>query len=144
MFQKLKENISRIAAPLVLITSILILIIYSDNSIQEKWLFQAETQLYQLGKAHEYEIKKELEQYSSIADLLVVSFSKDVENKDFGFEAKKLLKTVMSKHKRIRSVSLVLKTQDNNKDELIKIHDDSKIQQISLTQSETGEILDVS
>ena len=48
----------------------MIIVIYADNVFQKKNLSELEQKLFQVGKTYEFEIKKDLEQYQSIAELL--------------------------------------------------------------------------
>jgi len=144
MFEKLKENWSKVAAPLVLIISILIVVIYSDSFFQKKRYYDVEQKLFHLGKTYEYEIKKGLDQYRSVAELLSISFSKEVEKNDFNVKAKALIKTVMAKHNMISSASFVLKTQTHKKnEEFLDLSDSLILQRVTLIKTEKGKIYEV-
>ena len=145
MFGKFKINMIKIAAPLVLIVGVLIIVIYADNVFQKKNLSELEQKLFQVGKTYEFEIKKDLEQYQSIAELLTISFSKEVENNDFTLKAKGLIKTIMAKHKRISSATLVLKIEDQEKNnESLDLSENTDLKRVNLIKTENDEIQEIS
>ena len=75
MFQKLRNSKNLMLIVAVLIVSILVLAFYADFVLKEHKQKNIEQQLFQIGKGYEYDIKKELEKYSSLAGLISISFS---------------------------------------------------------------------
>ncbi len=141
MFRKLKESRHLFFIILVLVISIFIITIYSDFTFTGNRNKNIEQRLFQIGKNYEYEISKELEKYESLAELLTISFSEQVEKKGFILNSKVLLSGLISGHKRITAVSLVLKKpSQKHEDQILTSADSTDLEQINLIKLEGGEI----
>ncbi|NJO92195.1 MAG: hypothetical protein HC831_26925 [Chloroflexia bacterium] len=142
MFRKFKESLHLFLVILVLVTSILAITVYADFTFTKSRQKNLEQRLFQIGKNYEYEINKELEKYTSLAELISISFSDQVEKKGFILNSKILLSGLMSSHNRITATSIVLKSAPKQENQILTSPDSTELEQINLTKLENGEIME--
>jgi PAS domain S-box-containing protein len=141
MFRKFKESRHLFLVILVFVISIFFITIYSDFAFTKNRQKNIEQRLFQIGKNYEYEINKELEKYKSLTELISVSFSEQVEKKGFILNSKVLLTSIISSHKRITAISLVLKKpSQNNENQTLTSPDSADLHKIDLIKLEGGVI----
>ncbi len=141
MFQKFRTSKNQLLIATVFVVGILVLATYADIVLKKNRLKNIELQLFQIGKDYEFDISKELEKYSSLAELISVSFSNQVENNGFVLNSKKNLLNILSNNKRISAISLVLKTKLKKQEGNFLFNTDSSlIEQINLVKINKGDI----
>lgn len=94
---------------------------------------QSEMILLEIGKSYEYEISSELNKFSSLADLMSATLSKNYNDQNYKSNAKSLLKKILFNNERLQSVTLVISSKN--------IETDSMSQLFSFKDSLTDNII---
>lgn len=106
------EKRIRLVIVAIIIAGLSIIFLSLQLSLKKGLYRESEQMLYQIGKDYEFEIKSEISRIYSIAEFLALSFSKNAQNKDFKPEFESIIRNLIYRYPRLKSVDLILKTSN--------------------------------
>ncbi len=135
--KKIIEYKYDIIAYLLVSISILLVTFYISSSYWKLRINAYEKELQDVGVHYVSNINSGLNKYLAAADMMTLSFIRNVDNDNFLSDTKTMLKTTMAKYPNVKLVNLVLNAA-NVKFYDVFVDDSTQLYQLSMTQKDNN------
>ncbi len=133
LLKRITKRKSNVFTYIMVGLAILLITIYAGFAYLKILDYQYEKDLLFAGENYVHNINSSLERYSTMSNLMAMSFTKNIDNDNFLSNASDLIKTSMEEYPNIKLVSLVLNSP-NTEIEKGLLDDSTKLYKLNFTK----------